>query len=90
MLVGLLRYVLNYKIYSKLKTQDGFPSFTKSTTDLLADKLYIVEKREKVKKLEETVARRVKVMDIGYDDGVKKDEGAWNAFDYMDEKDEEK
>jgi hypothetical protein len=89
MLVGLLRYILNYKIYKKLKTQDGFPTFTKTTADLFADQIYIVEKQDKINKTNVGM-KPVKVMDIGLDDKPKKDEGAWNAFDYMDEKDEEK
>lgn len=90
MLVGIVRYVLNYKIYKKLKTQDGFPTFAKTTSELYAGKLYITEKREKVKMMEAAAKRPVKVMDIGFDEKPKKDEGAWNAFNYMDEKDEGK
>ena len=48
-----------------------------------------MEKREPVVK-GNLQQKRVKVMNIGYDDKPKKDEGAWNAFDYMDEKAEEK
>jgi hypothetical protein len=90
MLTGILRYVLNYKIYKKLKTQDGFPTFAKTTSDVFSDELYISEKREKAKMKEAAAKRPVKVMDIGLDDKPKKDDGAWNAFDYMDEKDEQK
>ena len=87
MLVGILVYILNYKIYKKLSTQEGFPSFIRTTADLYADKMYIVEKPVINKKTEPS-QRVVRVMDIGLDDKPKKDEGAWNAFNYMDEKDD--
>jgi hypothetical protein len=57
---------------------------------VFSDELYISEKREKAKMKEAAAKRPVKVMDIGLDDKPKKDDGAWNAFDYMDEKDEQK
>lgn len=89
MFTGLIRYVLNYKSYKILSTQNGFPTFIRTTADIYGDRLYIVEKREPVVK-GNLQQKRVKVMNIGYDDKPKKDEGAWNAFDYMDEKAEEK
>ena len=88
MFTGMLRYILNYKSYKLLSTQSGFPTFIKTTADLYGDKLYIVEKREPLKK-KDLSQRAVKVMDIGYDNKPKKDEGAWNAFNYMDENKEE-
>ena len=77
MIPGTIRYVLNYRLYKELSTQPGFPSFIRTTADLYGDKMYILEPHAPV----------VKVMDIGYDSKPKKDDGAWNAFDYMNEKD---
>lgn len=88
MFTGIIRYTLNYKNYKILSKQAGFPTFIRTTADLYGDRLYIVEKREPVVK-GNLQQKRVKVMDIGYDDEPKKDEGAWNAFNYMDEKKDE-
>lgn len=85
--IGFVRYILNYKIYKRLSQCEGFPSFIRSTADLYADQLYIVEKPAPRKKADPS-QRKVKVMDIGYDTKPKEDEGAWNAFDYMDKKDD--
>lgn len=87
LVISVIRYILNYKIYKALSTQEGFPTFIRNTADLYGDKLYIVEKRPSLKKGEFS-DRPVKVMDIGYDNTTKKDEGAWNAFNYMDEKED--
>lgn len=88
MVLGTIRYVLNYRLYKELSHQPGFPSFIRTTADLYGDKLYIVEPRTPVKKKDPT-QRPVKVMDIGYDEKPKADEGAWNAFNYMDKKEDE-
>ncbi len=86
---GTIRYVLNYKIYKQLKKERGFPSFIRTTADLYADKLYIIDKDETIRKKDPS-QRVVRVMDIGYDNKPEKDEGAWNAFDYMDVQKNEK
>lgn len=85
MFASMLRYILNYKNYKILSKQTGFPTFIRTTADLYGDRLYIVEKTEPMQKMN-LQQKRVKVMNIGYDDMPKQDEGAWNAFDYMDEK----
>ena len=88
MLTNTIRYALNYKNYRLLSTQTGFPTFIRTTADLYGSKMYIVDKPvAKVRK--DPSQRVVRVMDIGYDNKPKKDEGAWNAFDYMDENKEE-
>ena len=89
MFTGIIRYILNYKSYRILSKQAGFPTFIRTTADLYADRMYIVEKREPLVKKDPS-QRVVRVMDIGYDNKPKKDEGAWNAFNYMDEKNDEK
>ena len=89
MFTGMIRYILNYKSYRILSKQAGFPTFIRTTADLYADKMYIVEKQAPLAKKDPS-QRVVRVMDIGYDNKPKKDEGAWNAFDYMDEKTDEK
>ena len=89
MFTGMIRYILNYKSYRILSKQAGFPTFIRTTADLYADKMYIVEKQAPLVKKDPS-QRVVRVMDIGYDNKPKKDEGAWNAFDYMDEENDEK
>ncbi len=86
---GTIRYILNYKIYRQLKAEKGFPSFIQTTADMYGEQLYIADKFAPIVKKDPS-QRRVKVMDIGYDDKPKKDEGAWNAFDYMDQDKNEK
>ncbi len=88
MFTGVIRYILNYKSYKILSKQTGFPTFIRTTADLYADKMYIVEKRELIKKKDPS-QRVIRVMDIGYDNKPKKEDGPWNAFDYMDEKTDE-
>ncbi len=87
MILGTIRFVLNYKYYKELSVMDGFPSFIRTSADLYGDKLYIVEKREAVKRLDPS-QKVFQVMDIGYDNKPKKEDKAWNAFDYMDEEKE--
>ena len=86
--IGTIRYILNYRLYKELSTQPGFPSFIQNTADMYADKMYIVEPQAPVVKKDPS-QRPVRVMDIGYDNKPKKDDGPWNAFDYMDKKDNE-
>ena len=88
MILGTIRFVLNYKYYKELSTMEGFPSFIRTTADLYGDKIYIVEKKEVVKRVDPS-QKVVQVMDIGYGKEEKKEDKAWNAFDYMDEKEEE-
>ena len=88
MVLGTIRYVLNYRLYKALSTQPGFPSFIRTTADLYGGQMYILEPQEPVIKKAPS-PRPVKVMDIGFDDKPKEDTGAWNAFGYMDEKDDE-
>ncbi len=89
--IPVIRFVMNHHIYRELSTQEGFPSFVRTSADLYGDKLYIVEKREKIKR-EKLSPDGVLRMDIGYDEVKKKEDKAWNAFDYMDDerKEEEK
>ncbi len=88
LIIAVIRYILNYKTYKALSEQEGFPSFIRTTADLYADKIYIVDKKEPIAD-NGIVKRQVKIMNIGYDEKPKKNEGAWNAFDYMDKKDDE-
>ena len=46
--------------------------------------MYILEDEPKVEK-KPPVNKEKLVMNIGYDEKPKADEGAWNAFNYMDE-----
>ncbi len=81
--------IINRPIYKALSKEAGFPSFVRNTADLYGDEMYIVEKQQPVKKREFTENGKI-VMNIGFDDKPKKEDKAWNAFDYMDEeKDDE-
>jgi hypothetical protein len=88
MIPGTIRYVLNYRLYKALSTHPGFPSFIRTTADLYGDKMYIVEPQAPVVKKDPS-QRPVRVMDIGYDNKPKKDDGPWNAFDYMGKKEDD-
>ena len=81
--------IINRPVYKALSKEEGFPSFIRNTADLYGDNLYIVEKQSPIKK--RTISDNEKiVMNIGYDEKPKKEDKAWNAFDYMDEeKDDE-
>ncbi len=79
-----LRYILNHHIYRQLSTQEGFPTFIRTNSQKYAKDLYVVEKEPKVEKKQASNKGKI-VMDIGYDEKPKQDEGAWNAFNYMDE-----
>lgn len=84
--LSVIRFYLNYRTYKELKGMPGFPSFISTTTDLYGDKLYIIEEQEPLVK---NMSNKQKiVMDIGYDKPEKKEDKAWNAFDYMDEENE--
>lgn len=79
--LSIIRFYLNYRSYKALKGLPGFPSFISTTSDLYGDKMYITEKPV-------TPAKKVNgqgkfVMNIGYDEPEKKEDKAWNAFDYM-------
>lgn len=82
--IACVMCIINRPIYKALSKEEGFPSFIRNTADLYGDKAYIVEKREPVKR--RVISDNEKIeMNIGYDDKPKKDDRAWNAFDYMDE-----
>lgn len=87
LIIPSVKYILNHHIYRELSTQEGFPSFVRTSADLYGDKLYIVEKREKIKRQKASPDGMLR-MDIGYDLPKKQDK-AWNAFDYMDEQKKE-
>jgi hypothetical protein len=76
-----VRWLFNLPIYKKLSKEPGFPSFVENTADIYGEQLYIIEKKEPLKKLPKLETIK---MDIGYEK-PKKEEKAWNAFDYMDE-----
>lgn len=86
--VACFMCIVNRPIYKALSKEEGFPSFIRNAADMYGSEMYVVEKREPVKRT--ATPKGAIVMDIGYDDPPKKDESAWNAFDYMDKKDEEK
>lgn len=81
-LLPAIRFFINYPTYKELSKHEGFPSFVRTTADLYADKMYIVEKREpkKTRKLKDSEKFH---MDIGFEEKPKEEKG-WNAFDYMD------
>lgn len=80
--VGTVRFYLNYRYYKKLKHLPGYPSFLATNQDIFAKQIYITDdKPEPVKK---STPKNAIVMNIGYD-GDKKEDKAWNAFDYMEE-----
>lgn len=79
-----LRYIINYHIYRQLSTQEGFPTFIRTYSQKYAKDMYILEDEPRVEK-KPPVNKEKLVMNIGYDEKPKADEGAWNAFNYMDE-----
>ncbi len=80
--------IINRPIYKALSKEKGFPTFIRNTADLYGDKAYIVEKQEPIKR--KIISDNEKIeMNIGYDEKPKKEDKAWNAFDYMDEEREE-
>ncbi len=76
--------IINRSIYKALSKEEGFPSFIRNTADLYGEQAYIVEKREPVKRRVLSDHEKI-VMNIGLDEEPKKEDKAWNAFDYMDE-----
>ncbi len=88
-LLPAIRFIINYSMYKELSTHEGFPSFVRTTADLYADKMYIVEKRAPIKTRRLTDDEKFHI-DIGVDEKPKKEDMAWNAFDYMDEEKDEK
>lgn len=86
--LATVRYIINYPMYKELSTHEGFPSFVRNYADLYGSKLYIVEKREPVKRRILSDNEKIE-MNIGFDDKPKKEDKGWNAFDYMDEEREE-
>ncbi|MBE6800060.1 MAG: hypothetical protein E7529_02510 [Ruminococcaceae bacterium] len=87
--VACIMSIINRPIYKALSKEEGFPSFIRNTADLYGDKAYIVEKREPIKRRILSDDEKI-VMNIGFDEEPKKEEKAWNAFDYMDEEKDEK
>ena len=79
-----LRYIINYHIYRQLSTQERFPTFIRTYSQKYAKDMYILEDEPRVEK-KPPVNKEKLVMNIGYDEKPKADEGAWNAFNYMDE-----
>lgn len=79
-----LRYIINYHIYRQLSTQEGFPTFIRTYSQKYAKDMYILEDEPRAEK-KPPVNKEKLVMNIGYDEKPKADEGAWNAFNYMDE-----
>ncbi|MBP3560804.1 MAG: hypothetical protein J6K49_09095 [Clostridia bacterium] len=79
-----LRYIINYHIYRQLSTQEGFPTFIRTYSQKYAKDMYILEDEPRAEK-KQPVNKEKLVMNIGYDEKPKADEGAWNAFNYMDE-----
>ena len=81
--------IINRPIYKALSKEEGFPSFIRNTADLYGNEIYIVEKPVKIKKDIPNYTEKI-VMNIGYDEKPKKEDKAWNAFDYMDEEKDDK
>lgn len=89
-LLPAIRFIINHPMYKELSTHEGFPSFVRTTADLYADQMYIVEKRKPVKTRKLNDDEKFHI-DIGVEEKPKKEEDkGWNAFDYMDEEREEK
>ena len=83
--IPTLRYIVNHHIYRQLSTQEGFPTFIRTYSQKYAKDLYILEDEQPIAKRNKITKDGMFVMDIGYDEKPKADEGAWNAFDYMDD-----
>lgn len=73
---------LNRDIYRQLKKEKGFPSFVQTATEEFASEMFIaaqpMPKVDKSKTNDEPI-----VMNIGFEE-KKERKKAWNAFDYMD------
>ncbi len=89
-IIAPIRFLINKRIYNRLSTMEGFPTFIRTTADLYGSQMYITEERPHVEK--KTGKEHFITMNIGYDEGNKLPEKdkAWNAFDYMDEDKKEK
>lgn len=85
--LATIRYLINYPMYKELSHHEGFPSFVRNFADLYGSKMYIVEKQVPVKRRILSDNEKIE-MNIGYNDEPKKEDKAWNAFDYMDEEKE--
>ncbi len=85
---SIIRFYMNYSTYKVLKTLPGFPSFITTTSDRYGDKMYIIEKP--VAPVKKVNGQNKIVMNIGFDEPKKKEDKAWNAFDYMDEQNNSK
>ncbi len=88
-LVAPIIFLINKPIYNRLSEMEGFPTFFRTTADLYGSQMYILDKKSPIVK--RTNKDHFITMNIGYDHEPKKPEEdkAWNAFDYMDEKNEE-
>lgn len=80
-----LRFIINHHIYRQLSTQEGFPTFIRTYSQKYAKDMYILEDEQPIAKHNKITKDGMFVMNIGYDEKPKQDEGAWNAFNYMDE-----
>lgn len=88
-IISPIRFLINKRIYNRLSTMEGFPTFIRTTADLYGSQMYITEERPRVEK--KMGKDHFITMNIGYDEPKKPEEGkAWNAFDYMDEENKEK
>ncbi len=87
-LLPAIRYIINYPMYKELSHHEGFPSFVRNYADLYGDKMYIVEKREPIKRRILSDNEKIE-MNIGYKAKKPKEDKAWNAFNYMDEEKDE-
>lgn len=84
-----VRYIINYPMYKELSHHEGFPSFVRNFADLYGSKMYIVEKREPIKRRVLSDNEKIE-MNIGFqEEKPKKEEKGWNAFDYMDKERED-
>ncbi len=85
--LATVRYIINYPMYKELSHHEGFPSFVRNFADIYGSKMYIVEKQEPIKRKILSDNEKIE-MNIGFDEKPKKEDKAWNAFDYMDEEKE--
>ncbi len=83
-----VRYIINYPMYKELSHHEGFPSFVRNYAGIYGSKMYIVEKREPIKRRILSDNEKIE-MNIGFNEEPKKEDKGWNAFDYMDEEREE-
>ena len=86
--IACIMCIINRPIYVALSKEKGFPSFIRNTADLYGDEMYVVEKDSPIKRNGVSNNEKI-IMNIGYDE-PKKEDKAWNAFDYMDEDKQER